>query len=264
MSQESSREGRGFSAPPPPQLEDLVSQGWVLPSPTLLWCPFWALCQSQCLAHDCVSLWGDVSKSRVPRGSNYVRWQPTPITNPLGEGLCRALLTSGLESAGWAPVLPLQPPLCSSPHAVPTWVVLSKVSWGLGGGRLRIPSPNRHRFPQQLLPSCTHPFHLGTPVLTCKVRAVTATSQQRPEGQGPLSCLKGEAGSVRSLVITCLCEHLLCSSHCSRHFSSHASLWRHTNPMREVLLLAPFYRQGHRVQRWSLPYFMQLVNGRAV
>lgn len=106
-------------------LEDFVSQSWALPSPTLPWCPFWALCQSQSLAHDCVSLWGNVSKSRVPRGSNYASLAaPGLLTagspRQLEVSLVRAS-AEGWESVGWVgsePVLSLQPPLCSphSPH----------------------------------------------------------------------------------------------------------------------------------------------------
>lgn len=42
-------------------------------SSALPWRLAWALCQSPSLAYSCVSLWGSVSKSGVPRGSKYAR-----------------------------------------------------------------------------------------------------------------------------------------------------------------------------------------------
>lgn len=70
-SQERHREGQGVVGPR--AAGGRAHPGASPASPTQLWHPLWALCQSQSLTHDCVSLWGNDSKSRVPRGSNYVR-----------------------------------------------------------------------------------------------------------------------------------------------------------------------------------------------
>lgn len=106
-SPERPREGRGAFWGPR-VLEDLTSQAGrrLLLLCSGAQCSFWALCQSQSLAHNCVSLWGNVSKFSVPRGSNYVRLAAPGL---LGAGSScqleihwRGLLLSSSYIQGWA------------------------------------------------------------------------------------------------------------------------------------------------------------------
>lgn len=100
------------------------------PFPALAWCLSWALCQSQSPAHDCVSRWGNVSKSGVPRGSNYARLAApgllaacSPRQLEIHSVRLSALLClqAGLgrlrAQLAWEPIVSLQPHLClPAPH----------------------------------------------------------------------------------------------------------------------------------------------------
>lgn len=92
---------------------------------------------------DSISLWGDVSKSRVPRGSNYARlaapgahsWRPTPVRDPLGEASRSSVHIPG----GREPVLSGQLLLCSPnpppapPPVCPSESVLGSGWWAAQG-----------------------------------------------------------------------------------------------------------------------------------